>query len=98
MFRLDEFLPIQDDYENIVQKVNDYTCETAKTSDHKLTIENVRKSTVKGLSFLLKPVGFYNKKAEYLKKIADQITDVPKTVKECVKLPGIGYKMANLIV
>lgn len=23
---------------------------------------------------------------------------MPKTVKECVKLPGIGYKMANLIV
>ena len=52
---------------------------------------------------ILKPVGFYNKKAKYIKKVANILkekfdSDVPNDYKELLKLPGVGPKMAILFL
>ena len=52
------------------------------------------------LSELLKPVGFYRTKAGYLKRIAAELEgsgdEIPGSVSELVKLPGIGPKMVRV--
>ena len=63
-----------------------------------LTIENVRKSDLNAIEMCIKSVSFYQRKAKYLKEIADQIDDVPSNYEDLIKLPGIGMKMAKLIL
>lgn len=55
------------------------------------------------LGELIKPVGFWRKKIVYLKKATTMIVekyagDIPTTVEELCKLPGVGPKMAYLAV
>jgi endonuclease III len=55
------------------------------------------------ISKLIFPVGFYNRKATFIKKVSqalidDHQGDVPKDVQAICKLPGIGPKMAYLAV
>ncbi|KAK2579557.1 hypothetical protein KPH14_010856 [Odynerus spinipes] len=50
---------------------------------------------------LIHPVGFANKKAEYIKKtsviLLDKYNgDIPKTINELCNLPGVGPKMAHI--
>lgn len=52
---------------------------------------------------LIYPVGFYKNKARYLKDLPKAIDDkfhgnLPFTVEELIKLPGVGRKTANLVV
>ncbi|XP_058094140.1 endonuclease III homolog 1, chloroplastic isoform X2 [Magnolia sinica] len=52
---------------------------------------------------LIHPVGFYTRKAGYLKKIAEICLmkyggDIPSTLEELLSLPGIGPKMAHLVM
>lgn len=52
---------------------------------------------------LLYPVGFYKTKAKHLKELPIKINElfdgqIPETVEELVKLPGVGRKTANLVV
>ena len=47
---------------------------------------------------LIYPVGFYKTKAKHLTKLAKQITEVPKSIEELTKLPGVGRKTANLVL
>lgn len=47
---------------------------------------------------LIYPVGFSKTKAKHLYKLSRQITKVPKTREELVKLPGVGRKTANLVL
>lgn len=61
-------------------------------------IESIGKAE---LEALLNPVGFYRRKAEYLKKTAAILSkeydmDIPNTIEKLVKLPGVGPKMAHL--
>lgn len=54
------------------------------------------------LAELIYPVGFYRRKAEQIKKIAQILLDeykgeVPQTVTELKALPGVGLKTANLV-
>ncbi|XP_013782865.1 endonuclease III-like protein 1 [Limulus polyphemus] len=68
---------------------------------HGLTIDNVLKTSDDELGRLIYPVGFWRKKVEYLKKTAqilkDQFSgDIPPSVEELCKLPGVGPKMAYL--
>ncbi|CAL6019089.1 Endonuclease_III [Hexamita inflata] len=93
MCRLDQHLPIKTYSE---EYANSTVTRMDEILEHNLTIRNVRESDVDALKMLIKPVGFYNKKAEYLKKIADTIDDVPNTIKGLTNLPGIGLKMANI--
>jgi endonuclease III len=55
------------------------------------------------LEKLIFPVGFYRTKARMLKQLPGEIDrlykgDIPETVDELVKLPGVGRKTANLVV
>jgi endonuclease-3 len=48
-------------------------------------------------------VGFHNKKAVYIKKATQMIQDdfkgkVPDNLKDICKLPGVGLKMAHLLL
>ncbi|XP_015184724.1 PREDICTED: endonuclease III-like protein 1 [Polistes dominula] len=50
---------------------------------------------------LIQPVGFANKKADYLKRTSSILLDkyngdIPKTIKELCDLPGVGPKMAHI--
>ena len=53
------------------------------------------------LAQLLLPVGFYKRKAGYLKKTAEVLRnqyedDIPSTIEELCNLPGVGPKMAHI--
>jgi len=51
---------------------------------------------------LIRPVGFFNNKAKYLKSLPDALKDyadqVPDEIDELLKLPGVGRKTANLVL
>lgn len=52
---------------------------------------------------LIFPVGFYKTKAKQVKKLCFQLIDeyggeVPTTLEELIRLPGVGRKTANLVV
>ncbi|XP_046852375.1 endonuclease III-like protein 1 [Xenia sp. Carnegie-2017] len=66
-----------------------------------LTIDNVLKMTEEKIGELIKPVGFWKKKAGYIKRAteichAEYADDIPPTVEELIKLPGVGPKMAYI--
>ena len=55
------------------------------------------------LEEILYPVGFYRNKAKQLKNLAKMLVedfggDVPKTLDDLLKLPGVGRKVANLVL
>lgn len=55
------------------------------------------------LAELIKPVGFYNQKARYLRETARLLLEehggrVPDTMGELLELPGVGRKTANLVL
>jgi endonuclease-3 len=63
--------------------------------------EAIAGTSVSVLEKLIYPVGFYRRKAQYLKQIAAAIIatgggDIPDSVEGLVGLPGIGPKMAHL--
>ncbi|XP_076896255.1 endonuclease III homolog 1, chloroplastic-like [Bidens hawaiensis] len=64
------------------------------------TIDNADESTIKDLIY---PVGFYTRKATNMKKIAKISLlkyngDIPDTLEALLSLPGIGPKMAHLVM
>ncbi|KAF2075011.1 hypothetical protein CYY_003663 [Polysphondylium violaceum] len=70
---------------------------------HGLTVENVIKTPNETLSKLIHPVGFYQRKAVYLKNIASILkskykSDVPDQFDQLMDLPGLGPKMTHLIL
>ena len=67
------------------------------------TMKELRVIAQTELEVLLYPVGFYKTKARALKRMAGILLDdyngeVPNTIDELVKLPGVGRKTANLVV
>ncbi|KAF6162282.1 hypothetical protein GIB67_008411 [Kingdonia uniflora] len=63
-------------------------------------IDNAEESTIKSLIY---PVGFYSRKACNMKKIAKVCLtnyggDIPSSLEELLLLPGIGPKMAHLVM
>ncbi|VDD85129.1 unnamed protein product [Enterobius vermicularis] len=71
--------------------------------DHGCTVEDMLKIPQADLEKLLIPVGFYKRKAGYIKKVVEILhekydDDIPETVKELCALPGVGPKMAYLAV
>ncbi|EGC32185.1 hypothetical protein DICPUDRAFT_8477, partial [Dictyostelium purpureum] len=74
-----------------------------RLKEYGLNVETVLKTPNEKLETLIHPVGFYRRKAVYLKSIAEILKekyngDIPPTFKEIEALPGIGPKMTNLIV
>lgn len=65
--------------------------------------EDILKLPLRELEELIYPVGFYRNKARQLKKLADILIrdfggEVPKTREELLRLPGVGRKVANLVL
>jgi len=63
--------------------------------------EDLNKYSEKEIQDLIYPVGFYQNKAKYLKKLPDalkQFNGVPNNIDDLVTLPGVGRKTANLVV
>ncbi|XP_020523389.1 endonuclease III homolog 1, chloroplastic isoform X3 [Amborella trichopoda] len=68
-----------------------------------LSAESISNADEASIRSLIYPVGFYMRKAGYLKKVADICLkkyggDIPSTLDELLALPGIGPKMAHLIL
>ncbi|XP_048350836.1 LOW QUALITY PROTEIN: endonuclease III-like protein 1 [Sphaerodactylus townsendi] len=69
--------------------------------EHGLTVDNILDTEEETLGQLIYPVGFWKSKVRYIKQTTailkqDYGGDIPKTVAELVKLPGVGPKMAHL--
>src|SRR5689334_9992948 len=67
------------------------------------TPQAMRRLSVAKIEKAIYPVGFYRTKARTILKICNQLLkdyagQVPDTVEELVKLPGVGRKTANLTV
>jgi endonuclease-3 len=65
--------------------------------------QNLLKLPEEELIRLIYPVGFYRVKAKNLKKLSRILVEkhnsqVPNTIDELVKLPGVGRKTANLVI
>ncbi|KAL1190704.1 putative endonuclease III [Cardamine amara subsp. amara] len=68
-----------------------------------LTPEAIDKADESTIRELIYPVGFYTRKATYMKKIAKICLmkyngDIPSSLDDLLSLPGIGPKMAHLIL
>eukprot|EP00731_Ephydatia_muelleri_P025077 Em0017g160a len=68
---------------------------------HGLTVENILKTQEDMVAQLIYPVGFWKRKASFIKKATEILTtaytgDIPSTVEGLVALPGVGPKMAHL--
>ncbi|XP_056173529.1 endonuclease III homolog 1, chloroplastic isoform X5 [Syzygium oleosum] len=68
-----------------------------------LTADAIDKADEESIRSLIYPVGFYTKKASNLKKIATiclakYAGDIPSSLEELLQLPGIGPKMAHLVM
>ena len=69
----------------------------------KFQVQNILKLTQAELAALLRPVGFFNNKAKYLLTtcntlLNDYECDIPPTFEGLIKLPGVGPKMAYLVM
>ncbi|GMF22732.1 unnamed protein product [Phytophthora fragariaefolia] len=67
-----------------------------------LTIETVQATSEEELSEVLKPVGFYHRKAQQLKRVAAILRsqfhgDIPRSLDDLLGLPGIGPKIGRVI-
>ncbi|RLI78529.1 endonuclease III [Archaeoglobales archaeon] len=67
------------------------------------TPEKLAKMDVKEIEELIEGVGFYRVKAKNLKKLAeilvkDYNSNVPLSLEELTKLPGVGRKTANIVL
>ncbi len=52
---------------------------------------------------IIKPTGYYNSKAKYLIESSKLLVEkynskIPQTIKELIKLPGVGRKTANIVL
>ncbi|XP_062999163.1 endonuclease III-like protein 1 [Elgaria multicarinata webbii] len=68
-----------------------------------LTVDNILETDDVTLGQLIYPVGFWKSKVRYIKQTTailkrDYAGDIPKTVAGLVKLPGVGPKMAHLVM
>ncbi|GLV44582.1 uncharacterized protein CBL_13486 [Carabus blaptoides fortunei] len=68
---------------------------------HGLTVPNILNTTDAKLGELIYPVGFWKSKVKYIKNTSEILRDqykgdIPKTVVDLCKLPGVGPKMAHL--
>ena len=61
-------------------------------------IEDLRRMSEEEIAELIKDVGFYRNKAKILKKLAESIEEIPKTLEDLLKLPGVGRKVANIVL
>ncbi|KAG9447073.1 hypothetical protein H6P81_013201 [Aristolochia fimbriata] len=68
-----------------------------------LAADAIVKASEATIKSLIYPVGFYSRKATYMKKVAEICLtkfggDIPSSLEELLSLPGIGPKMAHLVM
>ncbi len=71
--------------------------------EHNLSVKVIMDTPVETINQWISKVGFHNKKAEYIKKATKIINDehggkVPADFKKLIALPGVGPKMAHLVL
>jgi len=81
-------------------KVNEVTKELFKKFN---TPQQFANASLEEIEKEISSVSFYKKKAEYIKQISQTLVEkyggeVPKSIEELEKLPGIGRKSANMIL
>jgi endonuclease-3 len=81
-------------------KVNEITKELFKKFN---TPQQFANASLEEIEKEISSISFYRKKAEYIKKISQILVEkyggeVPKSIEELEKLPGIGRKSANMIL
>ncbi|XP_071509526.1 endonuclease III-like protein 1 isoform X2 [Diadema antillarum] len=74
-----------------------------KLREHGLTVENIVRTSEADVGKLIYPVGFWKRKADYIKRTSQILkekyqSDIPPTLSELIKLPGVGPKMAHIIM
>ncbi|HIQ48907.1 MAG TPA: endonuclease III [Aquifex aeolicus] len=67
------------------------------------TPKDIADANLEGFQNDLKRINFYRRKAKLLKECCEKLVkfyngEVPKTVDELVKLPGVGRKTANMVI
>jgi len=82
------------------EKVNEVTKELFKKYR---TAEDYAKIDLETLEKDIKPTGFYRNKAKNLKKACQMLVDkfdseVPKTMRDLMSLPGVARKTANIVL
>ena len=74
-----------------------------------LTVQSMLEVKEQKLAQLIRPVGFFNMKAKYIKQVASILTrraeaegkdvvDIPDSYEGLMALPGVGPKMATLVM
>ncbi|KAJ0977166.1 hypothetical protein J5N97_012640 [Dioscorea zingiberensis] len=68
-----------------------------------LDADAIIKTDETNLASLIYPVGFYTRKAQYMKKVAHICLekyggDIPRSLNDLLSLPGVGPKMAHLVM
>ncbi|KAG7195005.1 DNA N-glycosylase and apurinic/apyrimidinic (AP) lyase [Scheffersomyces spartinae] len=68
-----------------------------------LCLPGIQLLTISEIDKLICKVGFHNRKASYIKQATDLVVtqfngDIPNTLQDLVSLPGVGPKMAHLIL
>ncbi|MCC6062923.1 MAG: endonuclease III [Thermocrinis sp.] len=81
-------------------KVNEITKELFKKFN---TPQQFANASLEEIEKEISSISFYRKKAEYIKQISQILVEkhggeVPKSIEELEKLPGIGRKSANMIL
>jgi endonuclease-3 len=81
-------------------KVNEVTKELFKKFN---TPQQFANASLEEIEKEISSISFYKKKAKYIKQISQMLVEkyggeVPKSIEELEKLPGIGRKSANMIL
>ncbi|KAM4632035.1 endonuclease III-like protein 1 isoform 2-T2 [Discoglossus pictus] len=71
--------------------------------EHGLTVDRILETDDETLGKLIYPVGFWKSKVKYIKQTTEILReqyggDIPNNVPDLVKLPGVGPKMAHLVM
>ena len=114
---LDELIPnpkceleYNKDYEFLIA-----VCLSAQTTDKKVnsvtrilfkkypSLDELKSASIDDIKDIIRPIGTYNKKASFIKKISTILVDkyngeMPRTHKELESLPGVGHKTASLVI
>ncbi|XP_052266156.1 endonuclease III-like protein 1 isoform X2 [Dreissena polymorpha] len=75
----------------------------ARLRQHGCNIDNILATSNTKLGELIYPVGFWKRKVEYIKRTSEVLQsqykgDIPDTVHQLCELPGVGPKMAYLVM
>jgi endonuclease-3 len=87
------------------QTKDEVTYATLKymVDEHNLSVEVVQETEEATLNEWIKKVGFHNMKAKHIKKATQMLVDkhggkVPSKFDDLMALPGVGPKMAHLVL